>query len=161
MAQAGFLEFEITWKKDVFSGAPQQTNAAAFGTQGVNYRARKPNRHYRKLASSEGCNGHATGAADFSQGEKSTLAGRALASLILRRLESSRPVEPDVGCRRVRAPEGGSSAIRVVRVESRLLADERIESVGRSPKRSVLEWWRRGRVELYREHKVRMLLAAA
>lgn len=43
VAQAGFLEFEITWKKDVFSGAPQQTNAAAFGTQGVNYRARKPN----------------------------------------------------------------------------------------------------------------------
>ena len=41
MAQ-GFTHFEITWKKDVFSGAPQQSSAAQFGTVGINFRARKP-----------------------------------------------------------------------------------------------------------------------
>jgi len=39
---AGFQEFEITWRGDVFSGAPQQSSAAAFGTLGINFRARKP-----------------------------------------------------------------------------------------------------------------------
>ncbi len=39
---AGFQGFEITWKEDVFSGAPQQSSAAAFETMGVNFRARKP-----------------------------------------------------------------------------------------------------------------------
>jgi hypothetical protein len=38
----GFTDFEITWKKDVFSGAPQQSSAAQFGTVGINFRARKP-----------------------------------------------------------------------------------------------------------------------
>lgn len=38
---AGFEGFEITWRKDVFSGAPQDSSAAAFGTVGINYRARK------------------------------------------------------------------------------------------------------------------------
>ena len=27
---------------DVFSGAPQESSAASFGTQGMNFRARKP-----------------------------------------------------------------------------------------------------------------------
>jgi hypothetical protein len=40
--QAGFEDFEITWRKDVFSGAPQDSSAAAFGTLGNNYRARRP-----------------------------------------------------------------------------------------------------------------------
>jgi len=38
---AGFVDFEITWQADVFSGAPQASSAAAFGTQGINFRARK------------------------------------------------------------------------------------------------------------------------
>lgn len=39
---AGFVDFEITWRADVFSGAPQQSSAAQFGTLGINFRARKP-----------------------------------------------------------------------------------------------------------------------
>jgi TusA-related sulfurtransferase len=39
---AGFVDFEITWRKDVFSGAPQESSAANFGTVGINFRARKP-----------------------------------------------------------------------------------------------------------------------
>ena len=39
---AGFLGFEITWRADVFSGAPQASSAASFGTLGINFRARKP-----------------------------------------------------------------------------------------------------------------------
>jgi hypothetical protein len=38
---AGFTGFEITWRKDVFSGAPQAGSAANFGTLGINFRARK------------------------------------------------------------------------------------------------------------------------
>ena len=32
---------EITWRADVFAGAPQAGSAAAFGTKGINLRARK------------------------------------------------------------------------------------------------------------------------
>jgi hypothetical protein len=39
---AGFVDFEITWRAYVFSGAPQSSSAANFGTQGINFRARKP-----------------------------------------------------------------------------------------------------------------------
>ena len=39
---AGFEGFEIRWQKDVFAGAPQQSSAAAFGTLGINFMARKP-----------------------------------------------------------------------------------------------------------------------
>jgi len=39
---AGFVDFEITWQADVFSGAPQSSSAASFGTMGINFRARKP-----------------------------------------------------------------------------------------------------------------------
>ena len=42
MNAAGFKGFEITWRADVFSGAPQESSAAAFGTLGVNFRASKP-----------------------------------------------------------------------------------------------------------------------
>ena len=38
---AGFVGFEITWRADVFSGAPQASSAAKFGTLGINFRARK------------------------------------------------------------------------------------------------------------------------
>ena len=38
---AGFVDFEITWQADVFSGAPQASSAAEFGTQGINFHARK------------------------------------------------------------------------------------------------------------------------
>jgi hypothetical protein len=38
---AGFVGFEITWRADVFSGAPQSSSAAKFGTLGINFRARK------------------------------------------------------------------------------------------------------------------------
>lgn len=39
---AGFMDFEITWRADVFGGAPQASSAADFGTLGINFRARKP-----------------------------------------------------------------------------------------------------------------------
>lgn len=42
VVMAGFVDFEITWRKDVFSGAPQGGSAASFGTMGINFRARKP-----------------------------------------------------------------------------------------------------------------------
>lgn len=38
---AGFVDFEITWRADVFSGAPQSSSAGEFGTLGINFRARK------------------------------------------------------------------------------------------------------------------------
>jgi hypothetical protein len=38
---AGFVDFEITWQTDVFSGAPQASSAAEFGTVGINFCARK------------------------------------------------------------------------------------------------------------------------
>jgi hypothetical protein len=38
---AGFVDFAITWRADVFSGAPQASSAASFGTLGINFRARK------------------------------------------------------------------------------------------------------------------------
>ena len=38
---AGFIDVEITERGDVFSGAPQASSAAEFGTQGINFRARK------------------------------------------------------------------------------------------------------------------------
>jgi TusA-related sulfurtransferase len=38
---AGFVEFEITWRADIFSGAPQSSSAANFGTLGITFRARK------------------------------------------------------------------------------------------------------------------------
>ena len=42
VVMAGFVDFEITWRKDVFAGAPQESSAANFGTVGINFRARKP-----------------------------------------------------------------------------------------------------------------------
>jgi len=42
VAAAGFTNFEITWKAEVFDGAPQASSAASFGTVGTNFRADKP-----------------------------------------------------------------------------------------------------------------------
>jgi TusA-related sulfurtransferase len=39
---AGFVDFEISWRADIFSDAPQASSAAKFGTLGINFRARKP-----------------------------------------------------------------------------------------------------------------------
>jgi hypothetical protein len=39
---AGLIDFAITWRGDVFSGAPQASSAADFGTLGITFRARKP-----------------------------------------------------------------------------------------------------------------------
>jgi len=39
---AGFVDFEITWRKDIFSGAPQESSAADFDTYGITFRSRKP-----------------------------------------------------------------------------------------------------------------------
>ncbi len=36
------MDFAITWKADVFDGAPQASSANAFGTVGINFRATKP-----------------------------------------------------------------------------------------------------------------------
>jgi len=41
VVMAGFVDFEITWRADVFSGAPQESSAANFGTVGINFRARR------------------------------------------------------------------------------------------------------------------------
>lgn len=38
---AGFVDFSVTWRADVFSGAPQSSSAASFGTLGINFRAHK------------------------------------------------------------------------------------------------------------------------
>ena len=41
MIAAGFVDFEIAWRADVYAGAPQSSSAAQFGTLGINFRARK------------------------------------------------------------------------------------------------------------------------
>lgn len=41
VAAAGFVDFEITWRKDVFRDAPQESSAARYGTVGINWRARR------------------------------------------------------------------------------------------------------------------------
>jgi hypothetical protein len=38
---AGFVDFEITWRGDIYSGAVQSSSAAKYGTLGVNFSARK------------------------------------------------------------------------------------------------------------------------
>ncbi len=42
MEAAGFEGFEITWRADVFGGAPQESGAANFGIKGINFRAVVP-----------------------------------------------------------------------------------------------------------------------
>ena len=54
---AGFVEFGIVWRGDVFSGAPQASSAAKFGTLGINFRARKPDdeQEWLRVMSSMAC----------------------------------------------------------------------------------------------------------
>ena len=42
VTKAGFVGAEIPWRADVFRGAPQDKSSQAFGTLGINLRARKP-----------------------------------------------------------------------------------------------------------------------
>jgi hypothetical protein len=39
--RAGFVDFEIVWRGDVYAGAVQSSSAAEFGTLGITFRARK------------------------------------------------------------------------------------------------------------------------
>ncbi len=39
---AGLIDFEITWRADIYGGAAQASSAADFGTLGITFRARKP-----------------------------------------------------------------------------------------------------------------------
>ena len=41
MAKAGFDEFEIVWRGDIFRDADLQNAAHDFGLMGITYRARK------------------------------------------------------------------------------------------------------------------------
>lgn len=42
VADSGFTNFEITWRANVFDGAPQASNATEYGTNGITFRATKP-----------------------------------------------------------------------------------------------------------------------
>jgi hypothetical protein len=42
IAQAGFVDVEVTWRGQPFAGASGQRKADKFETEGVNIRARKP-----------------------------------------------------------------------------------------------------------------------
>lgn len=42
VARAGFTDLLITWWSDVYEGAPQSSSADYFGTMGINFFARKP-----------------------------------------------------------------------------------------------------------------------
>ncbi len=39
---AGFVEFEITLRVDVFSGTPHESGAAEVGAMGITFKARRP-----------------------------------------------------------------------------------------------------------------------
>ena len=41
MTAAGFVEFDIDSRTDVYAGAEQSSSAANFGTLGITFRARK------------------------------------------------------------------------------------------------------------------------
>jgi hypothetical protein len=38
---AGFIDFEITWRAEVYAAAPQASSAEDFGTLGITFFARK------------------------------------------------------------------------------------------------------------------------
>ena len=41
MVAAGFVDFEVLTRLDVYADAPQASSAAQFGTLGITFRARK------------------------------------------------------------------------------------------------------------------------
>jgi hypothetical protein len=47
---AGFIDFAITWRAEVFAGAPQSSSAASFGTLGITFRAHKPRDEQERAA---------------------------------------------------------------------------------------------------------------
>jgi hypothetical protein len=53
---AGFVDFEITWRADVFSGAPQSSSAVDYGTMGINFRAHRPRDEAEWMAALAGLN---------------------------------------------------------------------------------------------------------
>jgi hypothetical protein len=50
---AGFVDFEILWRGDVFAGAPQASSATDFGTLGITFRARRAADEAERLAAIE------------------------------------------------------------------------------------------------------------
>lgn len=54
MEAAGLEGFEITWRADVFSGAPQESSAANFDTKGINFRAVVPDVARTDVAAGQG-----------------------------------------------------------------------------------------------------------
>jgi hypothetical protein len=42
MSEAGFEDFEIVWRGDIFNDADIQAAAHELGVMGITYRARKP-----------------------------------------------------------------------------------------------------------------------
>jgi hypothetical protein len=42
VAAAGFIDFQTTWRAEVYADAPQASNAEDYGTLGINFDARKP-----------------------------------------------------------------------------------------------------------------------
>jgi hypothetical protein len=41
VTKAGFENFEITWRGDIYRDAPQASDALAYGAKGITYRATK------------------------------------------------------------------------------------------------------------------------
>jgi len=41
LSKAGFEDFEIAWRGDIYRDAPQQTAGFDFGIMGISYRSRK------------------------------------------------------------------------------------------------------------------------
>jgi tRNA 2-thiouridine synthesizing protein A len=64
---AGFVDFEITWQADVFSGAPQSSSAADFGTVGINFRARKATNEEEWVAAMQALNCEMPGKPSLSE----------------------------------------------------------------------------------------------
>jgi hypothetical protein len=42
VVMAGFVDFHITQRVDVFTGAPHEGSAVNYGTQGITFGARRP-----------------------------------------------------------------------------------------------------------------------
>jgi hypothetical protein len=69
---AGFVGFEITWRKDVFSDAPQAGSAENFGTLGINFRARKAANEEELMAATAALSCEIPGSATREQGARPT-----------------------------------------------------------------------------------------
>ncbi|HXF62395.1 MAG TPA: sulfurtransferase TusA family protein [Caldilineaceae bacterium] len=72
---AGFVDFVIIWRADVFSGAPQQSSAASFGTLGITFRARKARTEAEWATALETLNCEVTPVAEPTQDKPTSLFG--------------------------------------------------------------------------------------